>query len=108
MSDFVSPAQQVQNGHVAHFLKQYWFLITFLFIAGFAWSELRGDVRWNMSVNETQNAQIEDALIELRVLDKQYIEDITFIKTTLQELKGKPENNLQSRIDSIERQFSNP
>lgn len=82
----VEPHAQLKNGNVLKFVKDYWFLIVFLFAAAFAWSEMRAQVEANRLMNDDQNTKIEHNATALNVLDKQYIEDITFIKTTLNKM----------------------
>lgn len=79
--------QQVQNGAVLKFLKQYWFLLVFLVAAAFAWSEIRAQVEANRTANIEQNAEIERNNESIHLLNIKYVEDITFIKTVLEEFE---------------------
>lgn len=36
--------QQIKNGNALKFLKDYWFIVVFIFGVAFAWSEVRGTV----------------------------------------------------------------
>ena len=82
----MDPHEQVKNGNVLKFIKDYWFIIAFIVSAAFAWSELRSQVHAGEIINEQQQQELKNIENSLEVLDKRYIEDITFIKTTLNQL----------------------
>lgn len=94
MDDAISPHEQLKNGRALKFLKEYWFIVAFLFSMGFVWSEVRGQVAWNTATNDAQAIKIEETQYALDVLDRKYIEDITFIKTTLEQL-GKEQESVK-------------
>ncbi len=79
--------QQVKNGNVLKFLKDYWFLVVFIIGAAFAWSELRAEVKSNTDLNKEQKALIISNVKNHNLLSDKYIEDITWIKTVLQQLE---------------------
>lgn len=80
------PHEQVKNGNVLRFIKDYWFIIAFIVTAAFAWSELRSQVQANGIVNDKQQVQIEALGVEHHILEKKYIEDVSVIKTKLDQL----------------------
>lgn len=94
MPDAVPPHEQIKNGRALRFIKEYWFIITFLFSMGFIWSEIRGQVNSNTVTNQAQEIRIQQTASELDVLDRKYIEDITYIKTTLEQL-GKEQEQVK-------------
>lgn len=84
------PHEQVKNGNVLKFLKDYWFIVAFIFSTAYAWSELRAQVHANDMINQKQDIKIESLDQDLNVLDKRYIEDVSIIKTKLDQLNKKP------------------
>ena len=82
----VEPHEQVKNGNVLRFIKDYWFILVFIFSTAYAWSELRAQVQANDTINQRQEAQIDKLDTSLNVLDKRYIEDVSIIKTKLDQL----------------------
>lgn len=78
--------QQVKNGNVLKFLKDYWFLVVFLFVAAFSWSEVRGMVIQNIKDIGEVKIQAQENTAAISDLQLKYVEDITFIKTKLLEL----------------------
>jgi len=82
---------QFKNGNFAKFLRDYWAIGSTLLIlvvgSSIAWANLSGQVQANIIVDTNQSAQIIKTSDEVNDLEKKYIEDITFIKTTLKEFK---------------------
>ena len=82
----MQPHEQVKNGNALQFIKEYWFILVFIVSAAFAWSEIRSQVQAGDIVDEKQQAQIDALKVEQILLEKKYIEDISVIKTKLQQL----------------------
>lgn len=82
----MEPHEQVKNGNVFKFVKNYWFIIVFIFGVAISWSEIRAGVTANRTVNDRQELRIENVANTLNVLDKKYIEDVAIIKTKLEQL----------------------
>lgn len=85
----VAPHEQVKNGNVVKFLKDYWFIFVFIVSASILFAELRGQILANQTINTTQQGQIEETAASVNALDKKYIEDIAVIKTKLEQLTQK-------------------
>lgn len=80
--------QQVKNGSVLKFLKDYWFIVLFIVGAAISWSEVRGSVLHNSAHIERVQASVVVNASEMSKLELQYVEDVTFIKTKLIELSN--------------------
>ncbi len=85
----VAPHEQVKNGNVVRFIKDYWFILLAIVGMAMGWANFEAELRAEQKLNETQQKQIEITASALNTLDKKYIEDVTFIKTTLLELSKK-------------------
>lgn len=78
--------EQVKNGNVLRFIKEYWFILVFIISTAFAWSELRSQVHASIIVDEKQELEIEMLGANHNDLEKKYIEDVSVIKTKLEQL----------------------
>ena len=79
--------EQVKNGNVVRFLKDYWFIVLAIIGMAMSWANFEAELKAEQKFNETQQKQIELTATALNTLDKKYIEDVTFIKTTLQRIE---------------------
>lgn len=80
--------KQIENGNAGGFLKQYWFIIVAVVAMAGSWSEMRASGIANDKINSQQEAAIEALGSDLNELDRKYIEDVTYIKTTLNQMMG--------------------
>lgn len=78
---------QIKNGNVMKFLKNYWFIVVFIVATAVSWSEMRGMILQNIKDIDNQSTEIQQLAASMRTLSDTYIADITFIKTTLKTLK---------------------
>ena len=81
-----TPNQQVSNGQVLKFLKDYWFMVAVIFGMAFSWANFTRDIAQNTTVNTAQALEISQTKEDLNQQELTYIEDITFIKTKLESL----------------------
>lgn len=77
------PHEQIKNGSALKFFKEYWFVVALIFSLAVIWANTERDISFNTVTNEAQGAAIIQNTSDLRVLDKQYTEDISIIKTEL-------------------------
>lgn len=82
----MEPHEQVKNGNAFQFIKDYWFILAFIVSISFAWSEMRSQVKANEIVDEKQQEQIDQLKVDHLILERKYIEDISVIKTKIQQL----------------------
>ena len=86
------PHQQVKNGTLLKFLKDYWFVvavITAISTGAITWDRVKSQTEINRLEIEKQQISVEANATALRLLNEKYIEDITYIKTTLKELESR-------------------
>ena len=81
-----TPNQQVTNGNVLKFIKDYWFIVLIIFSIAMTWANFTGKININTKTNNTQDIDIKDNTASIGNLNLKYTEDITFIKTTLENL----------------------
>ena len=79
----VEPHEQVKNGQVLKFIKEYWFLALFFGGLVFAWSEMRAQILAQEQINAEQKMSIDGLESSLQVLDRAYVQDVSIIKTKL-------------------------
>ena len=82
--------EQVKNGNVLKFLKDYWFIFLFILGGAFAWSEVRGTVIQNVDKifkvevkADTNTASINDIKLQRATDITQMKSDIGYIKDAL-------------------------
>lgn len=80
------PHEQIKNGNVIKFLKDYWFILLAIIAMASAWATTQAQIQANTIVNEKQEERLDMQAAALTVLDKQYTEDISIIKTKLDQL----------------------
>ena len=78
--------EQVKNGNVLKFVKNYWFILVFIVGVAIAWSQMQGTVIQHGKDIFDIKVDAKEVKASVNDLDKKYIEDITFIKTKLLEL----------------------
>lgn len=88
----VEAYEQMKNGNALRFIKDYWFIVSTLVVltvgGSMLWADAEARIRANEIVNSKQSEEIQMLEDDLSVLDKRYIEDITFIKAKLETFIG--------------------
>lgn len=89
MKDSRPAHEQVKNGNVVRFIKDYWFIIVAILGMAMSWASFKAELEANKIIDEKQEDRIQVQATSLQALDRKYIEDVTYIKTTLEELKKR-------------------
>lgn len=89
----VEAHKQFKNGNFAQFVRDYWAVgsafLTIIIGSSIAWSTLSAQVQANDIVNQEQQEKIEMQASAINALELKYVEDVTFIKTTLEQIKNE-------------------
>ena len=81
--------EQLKNGNVLKFLKNYWFIVAFIIGVAISWSEMRGTIIQNVKDIIEVEASVEINTASVSEIKLKYAKDITYIKTTLETIKNK-------------------
>lgn len=84
-----TPNEQITNGQVLKFFKEYWFVVVIIFSIAITWANFTRDISENTSTLGVHAEEIKSNTASLIEAELQYVEDITWIRANLKPLLDK-------------------
>jgi len=78
--------EQLKNGNAFRFIKEYWFIVVFIVSFAMAWSNFGAELKAQRFIDDKQEILIHQNSSEIDAVQLQYAQDVSIIKTQLEQL----------------------